>query len=87
MNSSGSITPFLIVWVTPPPAKKAPKNSKIAAMSTAWEIVNTLLPTEVPIALATSLAPTPYAVKKPSIAAEKRIRGIPKIVNSTSAIQ
>ena len=23
MNSSGSITPFLIVWVTPPPAKKA----------------------------------------------------------------
>ena len=32
MNSSGSITPFLIVWVTPPPAKKAPKNSKIAIL-------------------------------------------------------
>ena len=35
VNNSGSITPFLIVCVTPPPARNAPRNSKIAAMRTA----------------------------------------------------
>ena len=58
-NNSGSITPFLIVCVTPPPARNAPKNSNTAAISMACLTVRTLLPTEVPIALATSLAPTP----------------------------
>ena len=58
-NNAGSMTPFLMVCVTPPPAKKAPKNSKIAATKIACLMVKTLLPTDVPIALATSFAPTP----------------------------
>ena len=80
------MTPFLIVWVTPPPAKNAPRNSKTAATSTACLIVKTLLPTDVPIAFATSLAPTPYAVKKPNIAEEINISGTPNKVNSTNVI-
>ena len=58
--------PFLIVEVTSPPARKAPRNSNIAAMITACLRVRALLPTDVPIALATSLAPIPHAVKKPN---------------------
>ena len=57
--------PFLIVEVTSPPAKYAPKNSNIAAIITACLRVIALLPTEVPIALATSFAPIPNAIKKP----------------------
>ena len=49
----------LIVVVTEAPAKYAPKNSKIAAMTNACVRVRALLPTEVPIAFATSLAPIP----------------------------
>ena len=61
----GSTIPFLIVEVTSPPAKYAPKNSNIAAIITACLRVIALLPTEVPIALATSFAPIPNAIKKP----------------------
>ena len=48
--------------------------------------VRTLLPTDVPIALATSLAPTPYAEKNPKKIADMRIKGIPNKVNSTIPI-
>ena len=51
----------------------APRNSKIAAMITACLSVIALLPTEVPIALATSLAPIPQAINKPSADAVARI--------------
>ena len=63
--NSGSTIPFLIVDVTSPPARKAPRNSKIAAIIIACLIVMALLPTEVPIELATSFAPMPNAMKKP----------------------
>jgi hypothetical protein len=56
-----------IVDVTSPPARNAPKNSKIEARITALVIVNALLPTEVPIAFATSLAPIPHAMKSPAM--------------------
>ena len=49
------------VSVTASPAKKAPTNSKIAAMITACLSVRAREPTEVPIALATSLAPMFHA--------------------------
>ena len=67
--------PFLIVEVTSPPARKAPRNSNIAAIITACLRVRALLPTEVPIAFATSLAPIPHAAKKPNTQA------IVKIIN------
>ena len=51
--------PFRMVDVTSPPAKYAPANSKIMAMIMACLMVMAPDPTEVPIALATSLAPTP----------------------------
>ena len=75
-----------MVSVTPPPARKAPKNSNTAAIRMACFTVSTLLPTDVPIALATSLAPTPYAEKNPRKIAEMRINGIPNKVNSTIPI-
>ena len=62
------------------------KNSKTAATRTACLIVKTLLPTDVPMAFATSFAPTPQAVKKPNIADEISIKGIPKRDNSTKVI-
>ena len=65
--------PFLIVEVTSPPARKAPRNSNIAAMITACFRVRALLPTDVPIALATSLAPIPHAAKKPNTQAIAKI--------------
>ena len=49
----------LIVVVTSAPAKYAPRNSKIAAITKACVRVRALLPTEVPIAFATSFAPIP----------------------------
>src|SRR5699024_9104721 len=68
-----STMPDLTVWVTSPPAKYAPKNSKIMATIMACLIVNTPEPTEVPMALATSLAPMPQAIKKPNAQASNRI--------------
>ena len=65
----GSTIPFLIVEVTSPPARYAPRNSKIAAINIACLNVIALLPTDVPIALATSLAPIPNAMKNPAKAA------------------
>ena len=47
---------------------------RIAAMITACFKVIALLPTDVPIALATSLAPMPKAIKKPTIPAIKKSR-------------
>ena len=70
---SGDTIPFLIVEVTSPPAKYAPRNSKIAAIKIACLKVMALLPTDVPIALATSLAPMPNAIKNPAKAAIKSI--------------
>ena len=61
-----SMMPFLIVEVTSPPARYAPANSNTHATITAWPNVNALEPTDVPIALATSLAPIPQAIKKPT---------------------
>ena len=61
--------PLRIVDVTCPPARKAPVNSKIAAMITACFIVNALEPTEVAIAFATSFAPIPQAINNPKLAA------------------
>ena len=54
--------PFLTVSVTASPAKKAPQNSNTAAIITACLNVKALEPTEVPIALATSLAPMFHAM-------------------------
>ena len=61
--------PLRIVAVTSPPAKYAPANSKIMAIIMACFKVMAPEPTEVPIALATSLAPTPQAIKTPNIMA------------------
>ena len=54
--------PLRTVSVTASPAKKAPQNSKIAAMITACLRVRARLPTEVPIAFATSFAPIFHAM-------------------------
>jgi hypothetical protein len=54
-----------MVEVTSPPASQAPRNSKITAIIIAYLMVIALEPTDVPMALATSLAPTPQAMKKP----------------------
>ena len=70
---SGSTIPFRIVEVTSPPAKYAPRNSNIAAINIACVNVIALLPTDVPIALATSFAPMPNAIKKPAKAAINNI--------------
>ena len=55
---------LLIVEVTSPPASQAPANSNIIAIIMACLIVIALAPTEVPMAFATSFAPTPQAIKK-----------------------
>ena len=60
-----SIMLLLIVEVTSPPASQAPVNSKTIAIIMACLIVIARAPTEVPIAFATSFAPTPHAIKKP----------------------
>ena len=54
--------PLRTVSVTASPAKKAPQNSNIAAIITACFRVKARLPTEVPIAFATSLAPMFHAI-------------------------
>ena len=64
-TTSGLIKPPLMVWVTSPPASQAPRNSKMPAMMTACQMVTAPEPTDVPMALATSLAPMPQAMKKP----------------------
>jgi len=62
VSKSTDRMPFRTVSVTASPAKNAPQNSKIAAIMTAYLSVNARLPTEVPIALATSLAPMFHAM-------------------------
>ena len=64
--------PLRTVSVTSPPASAAPANSNTIAMRTACLMVIARAPTEVPMALATSLAPTPQAMKKPKITAMAR---------------
>ena len=64
--------PLRTVSVTSPPARAAPANSKTIAMRMACLMVIARAPTEVPMALATSLAPTPQAMKKPKITAAAR---------------
>lgn len=56
-NTLAMMIPFCIVLVTCVPISRAPENSSTAAVSTAWRMVRAPEPTEVPIALATSLAP------------------------------
>ena len=58
----GSIMLFLIVFVTCPPARKAPVNSKIAAIIMACFTLIAPDPTDVPIAFATSFAPIPQVM-------------------------
>ena len=58
--------PFLIVLVTLTPAIKAPENSKTAAMIIAYLMLIAPDPTDVPIALATSFAPIPQVMQRPS---------------------
>ena len=70
---SGSTIPLRMVEVTSPPAKKAPRNSKMAAIIIACLIVMALLPTDGPIEFATSFAPIPKAIKKPIKPAIKSI--------------
>ena len=57
VSKSTTRIPFRTVSVTASPAKKAPQNSKTAAIMTACFRVRALEPTDVPIALATSFAP------------------------------
>ena len=57
VSKSTERIPFLTVSVTASPAKNAPANSKTAATITACFNVKAREPTDVPIALATSLAP------------------------------
>jgi len=51
-----------IVVVTWPPASTAPRNSKTMAMPIACFMVMAPAPTEVPMALARSFAPTPQVM-------------------------
>ena len=64
MNTAGAPAKVLVFAMEPatalvtfPPRVTAPVNSKTAAMQHALQILRVLLPTEVPKALATSLAP------------------------------
>ena len=70
-NKSASTMPLRTVEVTSPPANTAPANSKMAATSIAPRTVRTLEPTDVAMALATSLAPMPQAMNNPNTAANK----------------
>ena len=78
-NTPESTMPLRMVEVTSPPAKYAPANSNTMAIKMACLIVRALEPTEVPIALATSFAPTPQAIKKPKAAA-MMIKMVPYVV-------
>ncbi len=60
--AAGSMIPLRMVLVTVPPAMKAPANSKMAAIRIACLTVMAPEPTEVPMALATSLAPMPQVM-------------------------
>ncbi len=71
-SRSASMMPLRMVAVTWPPASTAPRNSNIAAMTTAWRRLNAREPTDVPMALATSLAPIPQAMNRPKTAASIR---------------
>ncbi len=62
VSKSTERMPFRTVSVTASPAKNAPANSNMAAMITACLSVRALDPTDVPIALATSLAPMFHAM-------------------------
>src|SRR6056297_3788738 len=53
----GSIMPLEMVDTTSPPAKSAPADSQIAAITMAPPMVRALAPTAGPMLLATSLAP------------------------------
>ena len=64
-----SMIPLRMVAVTSPPARKAPANSKMAAMMTECLMVRALEPTDVAMALATSFAPMPQAMNMPNSAA------------------
>jgi hypothetical protein len=57
-----SMMPLRMVDVTSPPARKAPRNSNTAAIRIACFTVMARAPTEVAMALATSLAPMPQAM-------------------------
>ena len=57
VSKSTTSIPFRTVSVTASPAKKAPQNSKTAAIITACFRVRAFEPTDVPIAFATSFAP------------------------------
>src|SRR5690606_25771661 len=70
--SSASTMQFLMVSVTCPPARKAQKNWKTIAIRMACLMVSAREPTDVPMALATSLAPTSQAMKKPNAQASTR---------------
>ena len=58
-----------IVFVTCPPARNAPANSKMAAIIIACLTLIAPDPTDVPIAFATSLAPIPQVIKSPNTTA------------------
>src|SRR5690606_18529531 len=62
---AGSTMPLRMVAVTSPPARYAPRNSNIMAITIACRMVKAREPTEVPMALATSLAPIPQAINTP----------------------
>jgi hypothetical protein len=53
-----------MVRLTLAPSRNAPRNSNTDAIMIAWTRRKLLDPTEVPNALATSLAPRPYAAPK-----------------------
>lgn len=60
-----------IVLVTWPPSSKAPRNSKMPAMTTADQILRVLEPTLVPKELATSLAPEAANIGRRKVLEEK----------------
>ncbi len=67
---AASRIPLRMVAVTSPPARIAPANSKIMAIMIACLMVIAPEPTEVPMAFATSFAPTPQAINKPNTTAK-----------------
>ena len=68
--------PLRIVLVTCPPATAAPRNSKMAAIMIAVLTVIAPEPTDVPMTLATSLAPIPHVMYKPKMTA-KTMNNVP----------
>ena len=63
-NRSTSTMPLRIVSVTAPDMSTAPPTLQTAASTSAWRSVTTPAPTDVPKALATSLAPMAMAMRK-----------------------